>query len=84
MNDKFVGMIEYVVESFQDLLTEDSESLSDSNFGRGSHHPSWECFMAGTPEGRIESIHEGGATPPNDLNDKVEGDVEAPPRLRVE
>ena len=24
--------------------------------------------MAGTPEGRIESIHEGGATPPNDLD----------------
>ena len=40
--------------------------------------------MAGTPEGYIESIHEGGATPIDDLDDKVEGDVGAPPRLRVE
>ena len=40
--------------------------------------------MAGTPEGYIESIHEGGATPTDDLDDEVEGDVGAPPRLRVE
>ena len=40
--------------------------------------------MAGTPEGYIKSIHEGGATPIDDLDDKVEGDVGAPPRLRVE
>ena len=40
--------------------------------------------MAGTPEGYIESIHEGGATPIDDPDDKVEGDVGAPPHLRVE
>ena len=40
--------------------------------------------MVGTPEGRVESVHEGGATPPNDLDDEVEGDARAPPRLRVE
>jgi len=83
-NDEFVGMTKYVVESFHDLLVEDSESLSDSDSGRGSHHPSRECFMVGTPEGHVESVHEGGATPPNDLDDEVEGDARAPPRLRVE
>ena len=40
--------------------------------------------MAGTPEGYIESIHEGGATPTDDLDDEVEGDAGAPPRLQVE
>ena len=40
--------------------------------------------MVGTPEGYIESIHEGGATPTDDLDDEVEGDAGAPPRLRVE
>ena len=40
--------------------------------------------MVGTSEGRIESIHKGGATPPNDLDDEVKGDTGGPPRLRVE
>ena len=40
--------------------------------------------MAGTPEGYIESTHEGGATPTDDLDDEVEGDAGAPPRLWVE
>ena len=40
--------------------------------------------MTGTPEGYIESIHEGGATLIDDLGDEVEGDVGAPPCLRVE
>ena len=40
--------------------------------------------MLGTPEGYIESIHEGGATPIDDLDDKVKGGVGASPRLRVE
>ena len=39
-NDEFVGMTEYVVESFHNLLVGDSESLSDSDSSRGSHHPS--------------------------------------------
>ena len=73
MNDEFMGMIEYIMESFHDLLAGELESPSDSDSSRGSHHPSRECFMAGTPEGYIESIHEGGATPMDDLDDKVEG-----------
>ena len=31
-----------------------------------------------------KSIHEGEATPMNDLDDKVERDAGAPPHLRVE
>ena len=57
-NDEFMGMTEYIVESFHDLLVGDSESLSNSNSSRGSHHPSHECFMVGTPEGHVKSIHE--------------------------
>ena len=40
--------------------------------------------MAGTPEGYVESIHEGEATPTKGFDDEVEGDAGAPPRLRVE
>ena len=36
--------------------------------------------MTGTPEGHIESIHEEGATPTNDLDDEVEREVGAPER----
>ena len=40
--------------------------------------------MAGTPEGHVESIHEEEATPMNNLDDEVEGDVGTPPHLWVE
>ena len=83
-NDEFMGMTKYVVESFHDLLTGESGSPSDSDSSGGSHYPSHECFMAGTPEGHVESIHEGETTLTNDLDDEVERDVGAPPRLRVE
>ena len=39
-NNEFVGMTEYIVESFHDILVEDLESLSNSDSVRGSHHPS--------------------------------------------
>ena len=83
-NDEFVGMTEYVMESFHDLLMGESESPSDSDSNRGSHHPSLECFMAGTPKGYIESIHEGGATPTDNLDNEVERDLGALRHLRVE
>ena len=73
MNDEFLGMTEYVVESFHDLLVGESESPSSFDSCRGSHHPSHECFMVGTPEAHVESIHEEEATPMNNLNDKVGG-----------
>ena len=83
-NNKFMGVIEHVVESFHDLLTEELESPSGSNSNRGNHHPSCECFMIGTPEGHVESIHEEEATPTNDFDGEVKGDAGAPPCLRVE
>ena len=76
MNGEFVGMADYIMESFHDLLTADSESLSDPDSSRGNHHPSWECFMEEIPEGHIESIHEGGADLPcyhDDDDDKGVG-----------
>jgi len=84
MNDEFVGMTEYIRESFHDLLVGESESPSSSDPSRGSHPPSRECFMAGTPEGHVKSIHEEEATLMNDLDDEIKGDAGAPPRLRVE
>ena len=63
MNDEFIGMTEYVAESFHDLLVGELESPSSPDSSRRSHHPSHECFMEGTPEGYVESIHEGEATP---------------------
>ena len=84
MNNEFVGMILYVTESFHNLVTRESESPSSSDSNRGSHHPSHECFMLGTPEGHVESICEEEASLTNDINDEVEGDTGAPPHLRVE
>ena len=40
--------------------------------------------MVGTPKGYIESIHMGGATPTDDLDNEVMGDAGALPRLWVE
>ena len=70
-NDEFVEVIEHVVESFHDLLTEEPVSPFGSDSSRGSHHPSHECFMMGTPEGHVESIHEDEASPTNDLDDEA-------------
>jgi len=84
VNDNFVGVIEHITESFHDLLVEESESPSSSYSSRGSHYPSRECFMTGTPKGHVESIHEEEATPTNDLDGEVKVDAGAPPRLRVE
>ena len=83
-SDEFMGVIEHVEESFHDLLTEEPKLPSVPNSNRGSHHPSRECFMIGTPEGYVESIHEEEATPKNDLDVEVEGDAGAPPLLLVE
>jgi hypothetical protein len=68
MNDKFVGLADYIVESIHDLLVSDLESISDSTSSQGSYHPSHECFMAEivddthsevTPEGCIVSANDG-------------------------
>ena len=83
-NDEFMGMTKYVTESFHDLFMGESGSPSDSDSSGGSHHPSRECFMTGTPEGHVESIHEEEATSTNDLDGEVKGDAGAPPHLWVE
>ena len=84
MNNEFVGVIEHIIESFHDLLAEEPGSPSGSNSSRGSHHPSRECFMTSTPEGHVESIHEGEATPTTDLFDESERETADPPRMLVE
>ena len=40
MNDEFMGMTEYVTESFHDHPVGEMGSPSTSNSSRGSHHPS--------------------------------------------
>ena len=42
---EFVGAIERDTETLYELLNEEPVSLSSSDSSRGSHHPSWECFM---------------------------------------
>ena len=84
VNNEFMGVIEHVMESLHNLLTEEPESSSGSDSSRGSHHPSRECFMTGTPEGHVESIREEEATPVNNLDDEAEGETTAPPHMRVE
>ena len=83
-NDEFMGMTEYVVESFHDLLAGELELPFNSDSSRGSHHPSHENFVVGTPEGDVEGIHEGEAIPTNNFDNEVERDAGAPPRLWVE
>jgi hypothetical protein len=68
MNDEFMGMANYIVESIHNLLVSDSETISDSASSQESYHPSRECFMAeitddtrreATPEGRGASADDG-------------------------
>ena len=73
MNNEFVGMIKNIIESLHGILTEEPGSDSGSDSSRGSHHPSQECFMAGTPERHVESISAEEATPPGNLSDGTEG-----------
>jgi len=83
-DNEFMGVIEHDTESLHKLLAEELESSSSSDSSRGSHHPSQECFMMGTPKGHVKSVHEGEATPTNDLNDEAERETVAPPCMPVE
>jgi hypothetical protein len=83
-DDGFVGMTDYVAESFHDLLAGDSGTISDSDSSGGSHHPSREYFMADTLEGHVKSVHDGGTTPLADSDGEVEGDARVLPRQLVE
>ena len=83
-NNEFMGVIEHITKSLHNLLTEEPGSSSGSDSSRGSHHPSWECFMMGTPEGHVESISMEEATPVGNLGDETKGETTAPPRIGVE
>ena len=83
-NNEFVGMIESVTESLHGLLAEGPGLDSGSDSGRGSHHPSQECFMAKTSEGHVESASEKEVTPAGNLGDETEGGAAAPPHVGVE
>jgi hypothetical protein len=48
-DSEFVGMTNYILESFHDLLIGESEAISDSNFSGGSHHPSRKVLHGGPP-----------------------------------
>jgi hypothetical protein len=61
-NDEFMSMVEYFVELIHDLLASDSESVSSSVSSEGSHHPSWECFMAETSDEHVSSASDSGET----------------------
>ena len=77
-------MVESVTESLHGLLTKEPGLDSGSDSSRGSHHPSRECFMVGTPEGQVESISMEEATPIGNLSGKTEGETAAPPHVGVE
>ena len=83
-NNEFMGMIKSIMKSLHGLLAEEPGSDSSSNSSRGSHHPSQECFMAGTPEGHVESVSTEEATPVGNLSDGPEGETAAPPHVGVE
>jgi hypothetical protein len=68
MNDEFVDMVDYITKSIHDLLTNDSESISDPASSQGSYHPSHEHFMVdiiddphyeATPKGHVVSANDG-------------------------
>jgi hypothetical protein len=80
---EFMGMMDYISESFHDLLPRESEAISDSGSSGGSHQPSRECFMARVPEGSVEDAH-NGETPPSGPNDGARERNRAPPPARLE
>jgi hypothetical protein len=90
VDSKFVGMTDYVEESFYDLLARDSAEVSNSGSRRGCHHPSHECFMADsshheeTPKGRIESVNGGEVTPLLDPDDEASADERVLPNPWLE
>ncbi|XP_066341302.1 large ribosomal subunit protein uL2-like [Miscanthus floridulus] len=84
MDIEFVGAIEQVTETLYGLLNEEPGSFSSSDSSRGSHHPSWECFMTQTPKGHVESVSEEEVTPTNNPDDGSGNETAAPSCLRME
>jgi hypothetical protein len=84
MDGEFVGTIEHAMETLHRLLMEELGSSSSFDSSWGSHHPSRECFMAQTPEGRVKSVSREGATPTSNPNGRSRGEAAAPSHLRME
>ena len=68
-SSELIGIVDFVVNSDDDLLVTTSSLGSNSDSSIGSHHPSQECFMAGTPDGFVEEDgdspkHPRDCTPP--------------------
>ena len=84
MDSEFMEAIEHDPKTLHGLLTEEPELSSSSDSCRGSHHPSRECFMVQTPEGRVESVSGEEATPTSNPDGWTEEEVAAPSRLRME
>ena len=85
-DSEFVGMANYVSESFHDLLAEGSKLGSNSDSNRGSHHPSRECRMVDTPEGNVEGLGDpsNANTPLGNPAGGRQEDVRYQSRLRLE
>ena len=83
-DSEFVGVIEHDLETLYGLLAEEPESSSSSNSSRGSHHPSWECFMVRTPEGHVKDVSKEEATPTNDPDGRSRGEATPPSHLGME
>ena len=83
-DSELVGVIEHDTESIHKLLAKEPESSSSSDSSRGSHHPSWECFMAETPEGRVESISGEEVAPAGNPDGRTGGEAAAPSCVRME
>ena len=79
-----MGTIEPDTETLHRLLMEEPGSFSSSDSSRGSHHPSWEYFMAQTPEGHVESVSREEVTPTNNPDGRSEEEMTTPSRLRME
>ena len=84
-NIEFVGMVDHVEDSIFNILT-DSETYSNDDFSNRSHHPSRECFMADTLEGRVaeasdSSSHHDNATPAAPEQPRQTPIASAPPHL---
>ena len=83
-NNEFVGMIESIIESLHGLLTKGPGLDSGSDSSRGSHHPSWECFMVETSEGYVKSASTEEVTLVGNLGDGTKRGAVAPPHVGVE
>ena len=83
-NNEFIGMIESITESLHGLLAEGPGSDSGFDSGRGSHHPSQECFMAETSEGHVKSVSTEKTTQAGNLGGTTERGIVAPPHVAVE